>query len=241
MADIKQKINDLRDEIARLEKKAKSEDTAQKVVIGGMLLSLARKNKDIAKMTLAWIDENVTRKNDLDRIKPIIAELNEFLDPTTAIIQDEQKENSKNDEVVEAVDDDGKDDKQQENPVVVEAVDVDESKGEIAKIFTESGHSRLPVYEETIDDIIGIIHHKDFYTDGGITEHSVREIMTKPIFIPPTLKISNLLKLLQKEKTYMAVVTDEYGGTTANRARIILEIYQEIRGIVISFPCPDPH
>ena len=59
MADIKQKINDLRDEIARLEKKAKSEDTAQKVVIGGMLLSLARKNKDITKMTLAWIDENV--------------------------------------------------------------------------------------------------------------------------------------------------------------------------------------
>lgn len=87
--------------------------------------------------------------------------------------------------------------------VDIEAVDVDESKGEIAKIFTESGHSRLPVYEETIDDIIGIIHHKDFYTDGGITEHSVREIMTKPIFIPPTLKISNLLKLLQKEKTYM--------------------------------------
>ena len=121
MADIKQKINDLRDEIARLEKKAKSEDTAQKVVIGGMLLSLARKNKDIAKMTLGWIDENVTRKNDLDRLKPIIAELNEFLDPTTAIIQDEQKENSKNDEVV----DDGKDDKQQENPVVVEAVDDD--------------------------------------------------------------------------------------------------------------------
>lgn len=122
MADIKQKINDLRDEIARLEKKAKSEDTAQKVVVGGMLLSLARKNKDIAKMTLGWIDENVTRKNDLDRLKPIIAELNEFLDPTTAVIQDEQKENSKNDEVV----DDGKDDKQQENPVVVEAVDVDD-------------------------------------------------------------------------------------------------------------------
>ena len=77
-------------------------------------------------MTLAWIDENVTRKNDLDRLKPIIAELNEFLDPTPAVIQDEQKENSKNDEVVEAVDDDGKDDKQQENPVVVEAVDVDD-------------------------------------------------------------------------------------------------------------------
>ena len=88
---------DLKDEIAKLEKKAKSEDTAQKVVIGGMLLSLARKNKDIAKMTLAWIDENVTRKNDLDRLKPIIAELNEFLDPNPAVIQDEQKENPKGD------------------------------------------------------------------------------------------------------------------------------------------------
>ena len=101
MADIKQKINDLRDEIARLEKKAKSEDTAQKVVIGGMLLSLARKNKDITKMTLAWIDENVTRKNDLDRLKPIIAELNEFLDPTPAVIQDEQKENAQENPVVD--------------------------------------------------------------------------------------------------------------------------------------------
>lgn len=99
MADIKQKINDLRDEIARLEKKAKSEDTAQKVVIGGMLLSLARKNKDIAKMTLGWIDENVTRKNDLDRLKPIIAELNEFLDPTPAVIVP-------SDEAVDMVNDD---------------------------------------------------------------------------------------------------------------------------------------
>lgn len=103
MADIKQKINDLRDEIARLEKKAKSEDTAQKVVVGGMLLSLARKNKDITKMTLSWIDENVTRKNDLDRLKPIIAELNEFLNPITAVIQDEQKENPKVDDDVGAV------------------------------------------------------------------------------------------------------------------------------------------
>lgn len=105
MADIKQKINDLRDEIAKLEKKAKSEDTAQKVVIGGMLLSLARKNKDIAKMTLGWIDENVTRKNDLDRLKPIIAELNEFLNPVPAVIQDEQKENAQ--ENSNMVDDDG--------------------------------------------------------------------------------------------------------------------------------------
>lgn len=94
MADIKQKIKSLKDELAKLEQKAKSEDTGQKVIIGGMLLSLSRKNKDIAKMTLGWIDENVTRKNDLDRLKPIIAELNEFLYPTTAVIQDEQKENA---------------------------------------------------------------------------------------------------------------------------------------------------
>ena len=64
MADTKQKIKSLKDELAKLEQKVKSEDTAQKVIIGGMLLSLSRKNKDIAKMTLGWIDKNVTRKND---------------------------------------------------------------------------------------------------------------------------------------------------------------------------------
>ncbi len=97
MADIKQKANELKDEIAKLEKKVKSDDTPQNAGIGRVSSSLARHDKDIAKMTLAWIDENVTRKNDLDRLKPIIAELNEFLDPNPAVIQDEQKENPKGD------------------------------------------------------------------------------------------------------------------------------------------------
>ena len=97
--------------------------------------------------------------------------------------------------------------------VDIEAVDVDSDKSEIANIFTDTKFSRLPVYEETIDHIIGIIHQKDFYCGEGITLKSIREIMTPPIFVLKSEHIDELLKLLQKNKSHVAVVLDEYGGT----------------------------
>lgn len=93
------------------------------------------------------------------------------------------------------------------------AVQKDAGKDEIAKMFSETKYSRLLVYDESLDDIIGIINQKDFYTASGITEKSVQDIMMKPIFIPPWVKISDLLKLLQSKKSHLAVVSDEYGGT----------------------------
>lgn len=95
----------------------------------------------------------------------------------------------------------------------LEAVPNTASRDEIAAVFSESRFSRILVYEDDIDNIIGVIHHKDFYTGGGITDKSLDQIMTKPLFVPNSAKISDLLKLLQKEKTHIAVVTDEYGGT----------------------------
>ena len=93
------------------------------------------------------------------------------------------------------------------------AVQKDAGKDEIAKMFSETKFSRLLVYDESIDDIIGIINQKDFYTANGITEKNISEIMMEPIFIPPWVKISDLLKLLQSKKSHLAVVSDEYGGT----------------------------
>lgn len=93
------------------------------------------------------------------------------------------------------------------------AVQKDAGKEEIAHMFSETKFSRLLVYDESIDDVIGIINQKDFYTASGITEKNISDIMMEPIFIPPWVKISDLLKLLQNKKSHLAVVSDEYGGT----------------------------
>ena len=95
----------------------------------------------------------------------------------------------------------------------IEAIDINDNKREISRIFSHSKFSRLPVYEESIDNIIGVVHQKDFYTEHGITGKSIREIMTPPIFVPLSEKIDDLLKVLKKHKSHIAIVLDEYGGT----------------------------
>lgn len=94
--------------------------------------------------------------------------------------------------------------------VDIEAIDVDASEDEIAKVFEACGYSRLPVYQETIDNIVGILHEKDFYANRG--KQPLRSMMTTPMFVMQTAKVSDLLKRLQKSKTHMAVVVDEYDG-----------------------------
>ena len=91
------------------------------------------------------------------------------------------------------------------------AVDVQDSEEAIARAFEESGRSRLPVYEESVDTIVGILHEKDFYRQRG--KRGVREMMTPPLCVVPSTQLGVLLKLLQKTKNHMAVVVDEYGGT----------------------------
>lgn len=83
----------------------------------------------------------------------------------------------------------------------------------IAKLFKETGFSRLPVYRNSIDNIVGIIHEKDFYNEVAPSGRSIDVIVTPPIFVAKTMKIGELLKMLQQNKSHMAVVADEYGGT----------------------------
>lgn len=97
--------------------------------------------------------------------------------------------------------------------VDLEAVPIDATKEEVAQVFTESKFSRILVYEDSIDHIVGVIHLKDFYTGDGITQKSLREIMTPPIFIMRHEKIDTILRELQRKKSHIAVVVDEYGGT----------------------------
>lgn len=97
--------------------------------------------------------------------------------------------------------------------VDLEAVPADATKEEVAKIFSDSKFSRILVYEENIDNIVGVIHLKDFYTGTGVTSKDICDIMTPVIFVLKNEKISPLLRKLQQNKSHIAVVLDEYGGT----------------------------
>ena len=88
----------------------------------------------------------------------------------------------------------------------------DATAEEMAQLFAESGYSRLPVYEETMDHIVGVVHLK-YYLCAKEQHPTPRQIMQPPVFVPPTMKIRLLLRLLQEQKSHIAIVSDEYGGT----------------------------
>ena len=97
--------------------------------------------------------------------------------------------------------------------VNIVAVNVSSSMEDIKKIFEKEGFSRLPVYENTIDSVIGTIHEKDFFSAYLAGATNIRNIMQPAVFTTEHIKISKLLKQLQKQKVHLAVVIDEYGGT----------------------------
>ena len=91
------------------------------------------------------------------------------------------------------------------------AIDIEDTVEEIAEQF-EKGFSRLPVYQETIDNIIGVLNQKDFMVMQK-TKQTVSSVMAEPIFVVPSMKISELLRTLQSKKSHMAIILDEFGGT----------------------------
>ena len=97
--------------------------------------------------------------------------------------------------------------------VDVVAVADDISMQELADAFDESGYSRLPVYHETIDNIIGVVHEKDYYQATRRGSASMDELVAPTLYTTGTTQISALLRTLREEHHHMAVVVDEYGGT----------------------------
>ena len=93
------------------------------------------------------------------------------------------------------------------------ALPVTAGKEEIAALFTQTKYSRLLIYEDSIDHILGTVHQKDFYVDCGVTDKPLRDIIAPPVFALENEPIRLLLKKLQQAKTHVAVVVDEYGGT----------------------------
>lgn len=93
------------------------------------------------------------------------------------------------------------------------ALPITATKEEVAALFTETKYSRLLIYQDSIDNILGTIHQKDFYVGCGVTEKPLRDIILPPVYALEMESISLLLKKLQQAKTHVAVVVDEYGGT----------------------------
>ena len=95
----------------------------------------------------------------------------------------------------------------------VVALPVDCTKEEMAKTFAETGFSRIPVYEEDIDHIVGIVYQKDFHNRVCNTDQEIASIIRPALYITEGKRIGELLKELQKKKSHIAVVLDEFGGT----------------------------
>lgn len=85
---------------------------------------------------------------------------------------------------------------------------------EIKKVFKESGLSRLPVFEDDLDNIIGVLNHKDFYNNSVRSMKDTEKLIKPVAYVAETLKAAVLLKKMQAKKTHIAIVVDEYGGTT---------------------------
>ena len=100
----------------------------------------------------------------------------------------------------------------------IRAVDVNDPIDEVLDVIVRAGHSRLPVFDENLDDIIGILYAKDLlpYLNANgsrLSEIDLRKLVRPPVYVPETKAVDELLHEMQVTKRHMAIVVDEYGGT----------------------------
>ena len=114
--------------------------------------------------------------------------------------------------------------------VDVVAVEDDIPLEELAQTFAESGYSRLPVYHGTIDNIIGVVHEKDFYIARLKKATKIDDLVVPTLYTTGSTQISQLLRTLREQHHHLAVVVDEYGGTEGiiTREDILAELVGEI-------------
>ncbi len=110
------------------------------------------------------------------------------------------------------------------------AIEDDYSMEQVAALFVESGYSRLPIFHDNIDNIVGVVHEKDFYAARYRGETDINKLKSPVLYTTGNTKISELLRILQKNKAHMAIVVDEYGGTEgiATLEDIVEELVGEI-------------
>jgi gliding motility-associated protein GldE len=111
----------------------------------------------------------------------------------------------------------------------VVAIEQSKSFTELYDIILEAGYSRIPVFEETFDNVIGVLYIKDLLPFlGEAEEFDWKKLVRKPFFVPENKKIDDLLKEFQHKKMHMAIVVDEYGG--ANGIITLEDVLEEIVG-----------
>jgi len=108
------------------------------------------------------------------------------------------------------------------------AIDSKAPISQVIQLIGDKGHSRIPVYENNLDNILGILHVKDLLKYWGRSDISLSQIIRPPFFIPETKKLGDLLKDLRGNKSSIAMVLDEYGGTSG--LITIQDIVEEIVG-----------
>ncbi|MCV2882190.1 hemolysin family protein [Actibacterium sp. XHP0104] len=100
--------------------------------------------------------------------------------------------------------------------VEIVAVPLDIGKDELVKVFRDSGMTRLPVYDGTLDSPVGLVHLKDFALRHGFngkgTRFTLKPMLRPLLFVPPSMPIGVLLQKMQSDRMHMALVIDEYGG-----------------------------
>ena len=126
------------------------------------------------------------------------------------------------------------------------AISEDATEDDFENKFLETEYSRLAVYSDTIDNIVGVIHMWDFFKyklEKGTPkeESSIKNIFTEPTFVAPSAKLLDLFNLLQKQKSHFAIVTDEYGGTAGIVTmedileELVGDIWDESDEIIVEF------
>ncbi len=96
------------------------------------------------------------------------------------------------------------------------AVSIDDSPRRVLDVVIAEGYSKLPVYQESKDDIVGVVHDRELLValaNGSLAHASVRTLMRTAVHVPETKKIAELLREMQRDKFSLAIVVDEYGGT----------------------------
>ena len=123
----------------------------------------------------------------------------------------------------------------------IRAVDVEAPLDEVLDLMLDAGHSRVPVYAESLDNVIGILYAKDLLpylktngrrgVGGGGATIDIRKLVRTPVYVPETKRVDELLREMQQGKTHMAIVVDEYGGTAGliTMEDLVEEIVGEIQ------------
>lgn len=111
------------------------------------------------------------------------------------------------------------------------AINVNEDLKRVIQLVVDVGHSRIPVFEQTVDNIIGVLYAKDLFQlllGGKEKEHNIKKLMRPAYYVPESKKVRDLFAELRKEKVHMAIVLDEYGGTAG--LVTIEDVIEEIVG-----------